>query len=104
MAYQAPVPQHGPPPPGTYQVAQHGPPPPGAPVVHQQHTVVHGAPPTTTVVVHNTGGCPNCHQGVIVEDYTCLGICCAIFFFPIGILCCMAMKERRCANCGKMFS
>uniref|UniRef100_H2XVF9 Membrane protein BRI3 n=1 Tax=Ciona intestinalis TaxID=7719 RepID=H2XVF9_CIOIN len=55
------------------------------------------------VVVVQAGGCPNCRAGVMVDDYTCCGICLAIFFFPIGILCCLAMKQRRCSNCGKTF-
>lgn len=49
------------------------------------------------------GGCPACRVGVLEDDFTCLGVCCAILFFPIGILCCLAMKERRCPNCGAVF-
>lgn len=36
----------------------------------------------------------------MVEDYSCCGIVMAILFFPIGILCCLLMKERKCTNCG----
>nr|CAD7402981.1 unnamed protein product [Timema poppensis] len=45
----------------------------------------------TTVTVHPqeiiiVGACPACRIGVLEDDYTCLGIFCAIFFFPLGIL------------------
>ncbi|OWR48478.1 membrane protein BRI3 [Danaus plexippus] len=49
------------------------------------------------------GACPACRVGILEDDFTCLGILCAILFFPIGILCCLAMKNRRCSNCGAMF-
>jgi hypothetical protein len=45
------------------------------------------------------GGCPICRIGVLEDDYSCLGILCAIAFFPLGILCCLATKNRRCTNC-----
>ncbi|XP_026072653.1 brain protein I3-like isoform X1 [Carassius auratus] len=49
------------------------------------------------------GGCPACRVGVLEEDFTCLGIMCAIFFFPLGILFCLALRQRRCPNCGATF-
>lgn len=58
-------------------------------------------PLTTQVIV--VGGCPACRIGVLEDDFSCLGILCAIFFFPIGILCCLAMRQRRCPNCGAIF-
>jgi len=57
--------------------------------------------PQPQVIV--VGGCPACRTGVLEDDFTCLGVCCAIFFFPIGILCCLAMRQRRCPNCGAVF-
>jgi len=65
--------------------------------------------PGTTITVQPqpqvivVGGCPACRTGVLEDDFTCLGVCCAIFFFPIGILCCLAMRQRRCPNCGAVF-
>ncbi|XP_066245755.1 membrane protein BRI3-like isoform X1 [Euwallacea similis] len=98
----------GAPPPGSYyppgsQPTYHGPPPP--------HT---GPPPqtygatATTIIVENpevivVGACPACRIGVLEDDFTCLGVLCAILFFPLGILCCLAMREKRCSNCGASF-
>ncbi len=36
-------------------------------------------------------------------EFTCMGLCCAIFCFPIGILCCLALRQRRCNFCGAIF-
>ncbi|XP_058061731.1 uncharacterized protein LOC131212029 [Anopheles bellator] len=56
---------------------------------------------TQQIIVVN--GCPACRIGMLEDDYSCLGIFCAIFFFPVGILCCLAMRNRRCTNCGAQF-
>lgn len=58
------------------------------------------AVPTEIIVIN---GCPACRIGVLEDDYTCLGICCAIFCFPLGILCSLALKNKRCTNCGAEF-
>jgi hypothetical protein len=53
------------------------------------------------VIVSGGGPCPHCHIGYPRDDYNVCGICLAIFFFPIGILCCLAIKDRTCSNCGR---
>ncbi|XP_019876702.2 brain protein I3 [Aethina tumida] len=68
----------------------------------------YGATHTTVIVPEQrqvivVGGCPACRIGVLHDDYTCLGVMCAILFFPAGILCCLLLKEKRCSNCGASF-
>ncbi|KAL2298977.1 hypothetical protein Nmel_014588, partial [Mimus melanotis] len=46
---------------------------------------------------------PFCRVGVLEDTFTCLGVLCAIVFFPIGILFCLALRQRRCPNCGAAF-
>ncbi|XP_011499297.1 PREDICTED: brain protein I3 [Ceratosolen solmsi marchali] len=61
---------------------------------------------TTRVIVPEiilVGACPACRVGVLEDDYSCLGILCAILFFPLGILCCLFLRNRRCSNCGAYF-
>jgi len=100
-AYQ-PAPQGynaGYPPPGQPYNAPY--PPASAQVVHQ----VQPAGSAQVIVVHQTpatGNCPVCRVGNVYESYTCCGICCAIWFFPIGLICCLMMRERRCSHCGAL--
>lgn len=87
-----------PPPPG---YTPYGPPPglnQGGYVPNYGATNIIIPPPIIAV-----GACPACRVGILEDDFTCLGILCAILFFPIGILCCLALKNRRCSNCGAMF-
>ncbi|CAN2390061.1 identical protein binding [Pristimantis euphronides] len=65
------------------------------------YTIIQQPAATTSVVV--VGGCPACRVGVLEDSFTCLGIFCAIFFFPLGILFCLALRQRRCPNCGVPF-
>ncbi|CAM9919706.1 membrane protein BRI3 [Lampetra fluviatilis] len=58
-----------------------------------------GPQPTPAVVIM-AGGCPSCRMGVMQDDFTCCGIFLAICFFPLGILCCYALRQKRCASCG----
>ncbi|CAG9793721.1 unnamed protein product [Diatraea saccharalis] len=100
-----PPPQQGantsypPPPPGYTPYGTIPPPPPGTTYVpNYGATSIIIQPPIITV-----GACPACRVGILEDDFTCLGILCAILFFPLGILCCLALKNRRCSNCGAMF-
>uniref|UniRef100_K7G9I5 Membrane protein BRI3 n=1 Tax=Pelodiscus sinensis TaxID=13735 RepID=K7G9I5_PELSI len=65
------------------------------------YTIIQQPATTTSVVV--VGGCPACRVGVLEDTFTCLGVFCAIVFFPIGILFCLALRQRRCPNCGATF-
>ncbi|XP_072299516.1 membrane protein BRI3 [Eucyclogobius newberryi] len=71
-----------------------------APVSQQPYGGTYAIIQPSVVVV---GGCPACRVGVLEDDFTCLGILCAIFFFPLGILFCFALRQRRCPNCGATF-
>ncbi|KAF7221060.1 membrane protein BRI3 [Nothobranchius furzeri] len=89
------------PPPYQYHGGQGFPPAQMGPPATQQpyagsYTIIQ---PSVVVV----GGCPACRVGVLEDDFTCLGILCAIFFFPLGILFCFALRQRRCPNCGATF-
>ncbi|KAK1799441.1 hypothetical protein P4O66_007674 [Electrophorus voltai] len=93
---------HSPPPPYPFPDAQGYPASVQAAPVGQQpnyantYTIIQ---PSVVVV----GGCPACRVGVLEDDFTCLGIMCAILFFPLGILFCLALRQRRCPNCGATF-
>ena len=67
-----------------------------------QQQGIYGQPPQNVVIVAGSvGTCPYCRVGYPREDFSCCGIFCAIFFFPIGILCCLAMRETTCSHCGR---
>nr|XP_045607104.1 brain protein I3-like [Procambarus clarkii] len=53
---------------------------------------------TQPIIIMGTS-CPACRAGVLQNEFTCCGICLGIFFFPIGLVCCFLMQERRCSNC-----
>ncbi|OQR89512.1 hypothetical protein ACHHYP_06245 [Achlya hypogyna] len=46
----------------------------------------------------------HCAHSVQSDDFTCCGICLGILCFPIGILCCLLMRERKCVHCGASIS
>ncbi|XP_031558648.1 brain protein I3-like [Actinia tenebrosa] len=96
--YGPPQGYQGPPPSG-YQSgapANYGAPPTGYQTVP--------ATTTTHVYVRGSGNCPACGVGNTQSEFTILGICLAILFFPIGILCCLLLTEKRCNNCGMTYS
>ncbi|KAK0055966.1 brain protein I3 [Biomphalaria pfeifferi] len=93
-----------PPPPGSYDNKGYPSQPMGypsgsVPSYHTSNVVIQS--PTQQVVL--VGGCPACRVGILEDDFTCLGVLCAILFFPIGLLCCLAMRQRRCNHCGAVF-
>ncbi|KAJ1096823.1 hypothetical protein NDU88_001954 [Pleurodeles waltl] len=101
--FQPPPAQPGfqPPPPYPYPAASGYATPLPHPPYPNTYTIIQQPTTTTSVVV--VGGCPACRVGVLEDDFTCCGILCAIIFFPIGILFCLALKQRRCPNCGATF-
>lgn len=72
----------------------------GAPPVYQTTPII--AAPTTYVYVR--GNCPACHMGNLQDEFTPLGICLAICFFPLGLLCCLLLTEKRCNHCGMTYA
>lgn len=102
------------PPPG-YQSSQYTEsswqPPPGyypVEMANRQGAYIpsYGSTQSTTVIMPEiilVGACPACRVGVMEDDYTGLGLLCAILFFPLGIICCLLLKTRRCSNCGAYF-
>uniref|UniRef100_A0A8D9BM23 Membrane protein BRI3 n=1 Tax=Cacopsylla melanoneura TaxID=428564 RepID=A0A8D9BM23_9HEMI len=46
------------------------------------------------------GRCPICGVGKVEEYYSCLGLTCAIFCFPLGLIPCLLLKDKICTNCG----
>ncbi|DAZ97729.1 TPA: hypothetical protein N0F65_009628 [Lagenidium giganteum] len=52
-----------------------------------------------TVVVAKSAECR--HEITEDGDFNCPGIFCAACFFPIGLICCFMMRNRRCAHCKK---
>lgn len=96
QAYQpGPYPVTTPPQPG-YAPSYHEGAPPGYQPLPTQ------VPPTTYVYIR--GNCPACHTGILEDSFTALGVCLAICFFPLGLICCMMLTEKRCNRCGMSFS
>lgn len=62
------------------------------PVVQQQQQMV-----STIQIVHTGNQCGCRHS--FRSEFTCCGICCAIFLFPVGLICCFCMRKQRCKKC-----
>ncbi|XP_037783236.1 brain protein I3-like [Penaeus monodon] len=103
-------PPAGPPPPYSPYQPEYGFTTPSTSVVvqqqHQQQPHVVTTQPvisTAPIVVVAGATCPACRAGILRNEFTCCGIFLAICFFPLGLLCCFLMMERRCSNCGLAF-
>ncbi|XP_053393459.1 brain protein I3-like [Mercenaria mercenaria] len=83
-------------PPPAYQQA--GYPPQGQ---HSSNVVVVTQQPQPQVVA--VGTCARCGIGHVSDNFTVLGIILAICFFPLGVLCCFLLMEKRCDRCGAAF-
>ncbi|KAH3866492.1 brain protein I3-like [Dreissena polymorpha] len=93
--YSQPAPQ----PIGQYPYTQ-------APNPHVQN--MFQAQQNTTVAVISagnarTGNCPHCGQGILIKRYSTCGILLAILLFPVGVLFCLCMEEKRCTHCNCSF-
>ena len=45
--------------------------------------------------------CPAGNSHFYKDEFTCCGICLAVCFFPIGLVCCYVMKDKKCVKCGQ---
>ncbi|KAF0686143.1 Aste57867_22108 [Aphanomyces stellatus] len=45
-----------------------------------------------------------CVHAVQTNEFTWPGVLLGILFFPIGILCCLLLTERRCVHCGAILN
>ncbi|XP_063873680.1 membrane protein BRI3-like [Scylla paramamosain] len=95
--YDSPPPYSAPPP---MEVPQSG--MVNVAVIEQSYATQPCAPAAQLVVIGAL--CPVCKVGILQEEFTGCGICLGIFFFPLGLLCCLLMRERRCNHCRASFS
>jgi len=108
-AYAGYPPQAAYPPPAGYPPQQYAPyPPPGSPYgapYYPPPQAAMASPTTTTTAINFAGGgggkCAEGHS--IKESFTACGIVLGILFFPLGLACCLTMKDRRCVRCGGTF-
>ncbi|XP_077976005.1 uncharacterized protein LOC144431969 [Styela clava] len=88
-------------PPGGQNVPYMNPSPQGVPPMQRTEQVVVVQSNTIAPMIHSR--CPNCNAGVIQLEFTMCGICLGIWFFPLGMLCCFAMREPRCTHCRMLY-
>ncbi|KAJ9088116.1 hypothetical protein DSO57_1026247 [Entomophthora muscae] len=55
------------------------------------------------VYVQTSGNCSRGGDHVFTTEFTLGGLLCALFFFPLGIVCCLCLTERRCVKCSGRF-
>lgn len=64
------------------------------PVVQQQQQ----QQMVSTIQIVHTGNHCGCRHS-FRSEFTCCGICCGIFLFPVGLICCFCMRKQRCKKC-----
>ena len=52
------------------------------------------------VKIEKAGDCPECNNGIMEKKYTPVGLCCGIFCFPCGLICCKSSRKITCSSCG----
>jgi len=109
----APMPQYAPsgPPPPSYQGPSQGymqqpqyqqyPPQQAQYAAYPPQPVSPYIATTAVTFIPAQHACANGH--VINESFTVCGWLWLIFCFPVGLLCCLTMKDRRCMRCGGRF-
>ncbi|CAG0916177.1 unnamed protein product [Notodromas monacha] len=53
---------------------------------------------STGFVFRNLGVCSRCRIGIIQEEFPWITMCCAVFFFPLGLLC-LLCTSKKCSHC-----
>ncbi|KAJ3206063.1 hypothetical protein HDU67_008411 [Dinochytrium kinnereticum] len=59
--------------------------------------------PQVVMAVNSAEMCAAGGVHSIQDEFTCCGIAMAIIFFPIGLVCCFLMKDKKCIKCGSKF-
>lgn len=77
-----------------------------APIINNVMAPAAAPSSTNNVITVNAGGgggggCSNGHD--ISSSFTCCGFAWAVFCFPIGLICCLTQRQRRCRKCGGQF-
>ncbi|CAL8144849.1 unnamed protein product [Orchesella dallaii] len=91
-------------PPQHYPPQQFQPPRPTVVTVHTHTGPAYVQPmPVQQTRVVLMGNCPSCRIGNLQSQFDICGVLIAILFFPIGILCCLCMMEKRCSHCRARF-
>ncbi|KAI8838038.1 hypothetical protein BJ741DRAFT_150410 [Chytriomyces cf. hyalinus JEL632] len=60
--------------------------------------------PVAVVYIPHNGFCASGGEHVLDHSFTTLGVCLGVLFFPVGILCCLGLRETRCVKCGSLFT